>query len=183
MQTTSPRRSLLMLEPLHLGPSHLDNVLRLESVVLSGLERFDLLRRNSREMWQQCLQPPHTALGMMSESEQLVALAVLYIPEPDGDENLSKYLKSIQEKGLRCGNYKICLVHPDWRGQGLQQRLGQHIETIAQQQGIRMLCSTVSPHNPASRCSMEHLGYQSDGTIEKYGFERMLYYKMLTKEP
>ena len=59
-----------------LGPSHLDEVLALEAEILSGLERPDLLRRNSREMWQACLLPPHTALGVRV-GERLVALAVL----------------------------------------------------------------------------------------------------------
>lgn len=167
-----------MFEIITLGPSHLDEVLALEGEALSGLERPDLLRRNSRDMWQSCLLPPHTAVGVVAEGK-LVALAVLYLPEPGDAENLSAWLLDADCGGLRSANYKICLVHPDYRGHGLQQQLGRRLEEVARQQGIGLLCSTVSPHNPASFRSLEHLGYCRNRTLVKYGFDRVLYYKAL----
>lgn len=167
-----------MFETITLGPSHLDEVLALEGEVLSSLERPDLLRRNSREMWQSCLLPPHVALGAR-KGERLAALAVLYRPEPGNDEDLSVWLEGVDCGGRLSANYKICLVHPDDRGHGLQQQLGCRLEELARAQGIGLLCSTVSPHNPASFRSLEHLGYIRNSTLTKYGFERVLYYKLL----
>lgn len=167
-----------MFETINLGPSHLDEVLALESEVLSSLERPDLLRRNSHEMWQSCLLPPHVALGARV-GKRLAALAVLYQPEPGGEEDLSVWLEGVDCGGLLSANYKICLVHPDYRGHGLQQLLGRRLEELARAEGIGLLCSTVSPHNPASVRSLEHLGYQRNSTLTKYGFERVLYNKLV----
>ncbi len=161
-----------------LGPSHLDQVLALEAEILSGLERSDLLRRNSREMWQACLLPPHTTLGVRV-GERLVALAVLYLPEPGSDEELSQYLQGITPTGQRSANYKICMVLPAYRGHALQQLLGQRLEEVALTQGITLLCATASPHNAASIASLLRLGYRYNRTLTKYGFPRNLYYKML----
>ena len=161
-----------------LGSQHLDAVLELESAVLAVQERPELLRRNSREMWQACLLPPHHALGVRG-GERLVALAVLYVPEPAGEEDLSACLQGMDCAGLRSANYKICLVHPDYRGHHLQQQLGERLETLARQQGIGLLCSTVSPLNIASLRSMEHLGYHTNCSLTKYGFPRLLLVKKI----
>ncbi len=161
-----------------LGPSHLDEVLALEAEILSGLERPDLLRRNSREMWQACLLPPHTALGVRV-GERLVALAVLYLSTPGSDEDLSQFLQGVDPEGAKSANYKICMVLPAYRGHGLQQLLGQRLKETALTQGVTLLCSTASPHNTASISSLLRLGYRFSRTLTKYGYSRNLYYKML----
>lgn len=160
-----------------------DEVLSLEAAVLASLEHPDQLRRNTPEMWRSCLCEPHTALGVRV-GERLVALAVLYLPEAGGAEDLSCSLQGLDQlmassSTLRSANYKICIVHPDFRGHALQQRLGERLEEAALRQGVRLLCSTVSPRNPASIRSLERLGYHYNRTLSKYGFERALYFKML----
>jgi|GEM_PF-593932 len=170
-----------MFDFLPLGPSHLEALLALEGEVISGLERPDLLRRNSPEMWQSCLLPPHVAFGAEAGG-LLVAVAVLYVPQPGDGEGLSHLLQGVGREGhegLRSANYKICLVRRGCRGHGLQQRLGRLLEAAAAERGIGLLCSTVSPHNPASLRSLERLGYRPNRALVKYGFERILMYKYL----
>ena len=158
----------------------LGEVLELEAAVIASLERPDQLRRNTPEMWRSCLRAPHTALGARV-GERLVALAVLYLPEAGSAEDLSCSLQELD--GLpaapKSANYKICIVHPHFRGHALQQLLGQRLEEVALRQGVQLLCSTVSPHNPASIRSLQRLGYRYNRTLAKYGFERELYYKLL----
>ena len=170
-----------MIECCILGPSHLDDILALEGIVLSSLERPDLLRRNTPEMWRVCLLPPHTAWGVLAEG-RLVALAVLYVPVPGSPEDLASLLKAVPRPNGPAANYKICLVHPAYRGHGLQCRLGQLLEQEARRQGITLLCSTASPHNAASIRSLKRLGYRLDSTLTKYGFERNLYVKEVNSE-
>lgn len=160
-----------------LSPADFQEVISLEDAVIASLSRPDLLRRNTQAMWSTCLSAPHFAIGTRVEGE-LVALAVLYVPQSGDDEDLSQFLLGIDSQGLSA-NYKICLVHPSHRGHALQQTLGRMLEEHAVQQHIALLCSTASPFNAASIHSLERLGYSFNRELTKYGFRRNLYYKFI----
>ena len=153
----------------------LAKVLDLESIVLAHLQRPDLLRRNTEEMWHVCLHPPHVCLGAWS-GDILTALAVLYIPHDGDTEALAPLLQSIDPRGHKTANFKICLVHPEWRGQHLQVKLGNLLNNEARRRGVDLLCATASPHNIASIRSLQQLGYRADHTVQKYGFERIVFF-------
>ena len=157
------------------GIEHLDAVLAIEQEAIAGLNRPDLLRRNTLDMWQCCLQPPHICLGAWA-GENLVGFAVLYIPQPGDSEDLSRLLTKIDAIALVSANFKICIVRPQWRGRGLQVLLGECLHKEAAAKGINLLCSTASPYNEPSVRSLRKLGYQTDHILNKYGFERMLLY-------
>ena len=158
---------------------NLDKVLGLEAGALASLERPDQLRRNTSAMWRACLQPPHYCLGAwVGEGNPcLIAVAVLYVPSEEDSEALAPLLQSVDPKGLRAANFKICIVHPQWRGHGLQVMLGEKLHEVARRRGIGLLCATASPHNIPSVRSLERLGYRPDRTLTKYGFERTLFYR------
>jgi len=155
----------------------------LEGEVLASLERPDQLRRNTEEMWRACLQAPHFCLGAwvrgdgVGQDAALVAVAVLFVPAEGDGEALAPLLQTVEAKGLHAANFKICMVHPRWRGHGLQVMLGNELHEEAQRRGIRLLCATASPHNTASVRSLQKLGYTADHTLTKYGFERTLFYR------
>lgn len=158
------------------GPEDYAAVRALEETVLATLQRPDLLRRNSEEMWRACLQAPHYCLGAWV-GEELVALAVLYVPSEGDKESLAPLLRTVDSEGLQTANYKICIVHPRWRGYDLLATLGQLLRAEAVRRGIGLLCATASPHNTASVRGLERLGYKADSTLFKYGFERILFYR------
>ena len=160
------------------GLRQLGDILDMEHEAIVNLSRPDLLRRNSVEMWRSCLRPPHLCQGAWV-GEDLTALAVLYVPQEGGEEDLSALLH--HHVALPSANYKICIVRPEWRGHHLQVLLGRCLEVEARRRGIRVLCSTASPHNEASIRSLLQLGYEFDRTLSKYGFERNLYFKVLDK--
>lgn len=161
-----------------LTAAHLAEVLALGKDVIDALPSPDLLRRNSVQMWQRCLCPPHVALGARV-GDRLVALAVLYIPQPGDDDHLAQYLLDPALRSQPSANYKICIVHPHHRGHALQQTLGLQLHCQASRLGVQLMCSTVSPRNPASIRSLEKLGYHCDSAIQKYGSERLLYFRLL----
>ena len=153
----------------------LGQVLQLEATVLAHLERGDLLRRNTLAMWETCLCPPNMCLGAWA-GNVLVALAVLYVPQEGDTEALAPLLQSVDTKGHKAAHFKICLVHPDWRGHHLQVTLGIQLHAEARRQGYDLLCATASPHNAASIRSLHQLGYHADHTVQKYGFERIVFF-------
>ena len=164
------------------GLEDIEAVRGLEGEVLAALERPDQLRRNTEEMWRACLQAPHLCLGAWVRGDDagqeaaLVAVAVLFVPAEGDGEALAPLLQSVEGKGLPAANFKICMVHPQWRGHGLQVTLGEELQEEARKRSIRLLCATASPHNMASVRSLQKLGYTPDHTLTKYGFERTLFY-------
>ena len=164
--------------PLEL--SQLDAVLALEQEALDNLERPDLLRRNTLDMWHKCLQPPHLCLGAWVKGE-LVGFAVLYVPAKGDAEDLSALLVQVDATPYISANFKNCIVHPQWRGRHLQVLLGKHLQQEATNRGIELLCATVSPYNQASVKSLIRLGYCPDHSLQKYGYERMLFYQFVNQ--
>ena len=157
------------------GVAELEKVLELEKSVLTTLDKEELLRRNKVEMWKNCLQPPHYCLGAWAGKE-LIALAVLYIPQEGDGEALAPLLQTVHTERHKAAHFKICLVHPNWRGQHLQVTLGAQLHAEAQRHGYNLLCATASPINIASIKNLQRLGYKADHKLRKYGFERILLY-------
>ncbi|MBR1850898.1 MAG: GNAT family N-acetyltransferase [Bacteroidales bacterium] len=154
----------------------LSELLSLEAEVIASLEDPAILRRNSEAMWRTCLAEPHLTLGAWF-ADHLVAIAVLYTPTDGDPDNLAALLQPPSSQPS--ANYKICLVAPAHRGQGLQRRLGLLLEDEARGRGVNLLCSTVSPLNVASLANLEALGYRRNRELQKYGSTRLLMAKHL----
>ena len=163
-----------------LTPKMLKNLLQLQEEAFAHISDESLLRRNSEAMFLECLQPPHTTLGAFLDNK-LIAIAILYNPLHHPEEALSPLLQTINGNKYEAANFKLCIVHPDYRGIHLQQILGKQLETYAIQQHISLLCSTASPNNYHSIHNLLAIGYQFDHALTKYSFNRNLYYKLLSK--
>lgn len=161
------------------GPDRLDALLDIQEETFAALEDERLLRRNTPEMLESCLLPPHVTLGAW-HGNALAAFSILYFPE--GQEDLSLSLAGVERTGLRAANYKLCIVRPAFRGSGLQYRLGLALEWYAKEARVGLLCATVSPRNSHSMENIRKMGYTYNRTLTKYGLERALYYKFLPAE-
>lgn len=158
------------------GPDRLNALLDIQEEAFAALPDPSLLRRNTPEMFRACLLPPHVTLGAW-HGDTLAASSILYFPE--AAEDLSLSLISPVPAGTKAANYKLCIVRPAFRGNGLQCRLGLALEQCARQAGVGLLCATVSPKNKHSADNFRRMGYIYDRTLTKYGLERALYYKFL----
>ena len=158
------------------GPDQLGALLDIQEEAFAALEDESLLRRNTPEMLESCLLPPHVTLGAW-QGNVLAAFSILYFPEEQEDLSLS--LAEVDRMELKAANYKLCIVRPAFRGNGLQYRLGLALERYAKEAGVGLLCATVSPHNGHSMENIRKMGYTYNRTLIKYGLERALYYKFL----
>ena len=164
------------------GMQHLDDILALQERAFADLPDASWLRRNSREAFALCLQPPHTALGAFYEG-RLIAFAILFLGG-DGKENLGLDMTMPPEDLSRVANYKIVIADPAYRGNRLQIRLGQQLEQIATELGIHTLCATCAPDNSYSLRNLLQLGYSIDKTLFKYGGQaRYLLCKAIATQP
>lgn len=80
---------------------------------------------------------------------------------------------------LRVVNMDTAVVHPDYRGHGIQKRMMQQAEKELAESGKHILLCTVHPHNYYSLNNLLSQGYSICKTVVLYGSERHLMRKNL----
>ena len=83
---------------------------------------------------------------------------------------------------LQTVNMDTIVVHPDYRGQGLQRILMKEAELWAVEQGYQTMMCTVHPDNCFSLNNMLKLGYKIEKTLPKYGSVRHVLRKQALKK-
>lgn len=78
------------------------------------------------------------------------------------------------EELLRVINMDTAVVHPDYRGHGLQKRMMQCAEMELAESGKHILLCTVHPHNRYSLNNLLSQGYTICKTVDMYGSIRHL---------
>ena len=152
-------------------------ILCLQDRVIASLPDPDLLRKNTEEMFFECVSSAHVSIGV-KYNDKLIAVGILYFPSSD-QEDLCHLLVGIDYKNKKSANYKLCMVDKEYRGNGLQYTLGIMLENKAKELGVNLLCATVSPINVFSEKNMLKLGYTLNTTLPKYGMVRNLFYKFI----
>ena len=80
---------------------------------------------------------------------------------------------------LRVVNMDTAVVHPDYRGHGLQKRMMQQAEMELAESGKHILLCTVHPDNIYSLNNLLSQGYSICTTVKMYGSKRHLMRKNL----
>jgi len=160
------------------GIDQLDQLLAIQEEAFATLDDDRLLRRNTEEMLASCLGEPHITIGAY-DGETMAAFGILYIAG-DSPENLGRKIGLEGEEMLATANYKLVIVRPPYRGNGLQRTLAGLLEDEARKLGYRHICSSVSPYNQYSAANFEKAGYVRRGRAVLYGgLERDIFYKSL----
>lgn len=155
---------------------NIEEICELQEVAFRHLENKNLLRRNSREMLESCLNAPHYTLGAFFE-EKLIAFAVLF-DAGQTEENIGQDIGLEGDELNDAVNMKLIIVSPEYRGNGLQKKLMAYLEAIAKEKGKKIICGTVSPENIYSCNNFIALDYKLKTTKIKYdGLERNVYCK------
>lgn len=157
------------------GDEDIDDILNLQSSIFSSIDNQELLRKNTKKMFIECVKKPNITIGVKHKNK-LIGLGILYIPI-NIEEDLSNLLIDVDTTNKKCANYKLCMVEKKYRGNNLQYILGKKLELEAKQQGVNILCSTVHPENIYSKNNLIKLGYSYNTTIKKYDNIRDLFYK------
>lgn len=164
-------------EFLTLTKNDVPKILDLQDRVIASLDNPELLRKNTEEMFLECVREPNLSIGVFYGGE-LIAIGILYfVTRPE--EDLSGLLVGVDVAGKRTANYKLCMVDKPYRGNNLQYLLGRKLESYAKECGVELLCATVSPLNPYSENNVLKLGFIKNVTLKKYGAPRNLFYKNL----
>ena len=148
-----------------LKQTDIGRLIRLQDTVLSSMEDPSLLRKNTYETFLFCFERPRYAVGIF-DGENLVS-ACIFVDAYGTEEDLSRSLKNtVCTKPI---NYKLVLVHPDYRGHGWQRFLFMICAKLAWKDGYEQIIATAAPANTYSCQNMLRMGMKEDHRELKYG--------------
>ena len=125
----------------------MDAIKTLQQVVIDSLEDNTILQPLSYEEFHNILSDHGVMLGAFHE-DKLIACRALLKPDPNEDEHLG--IDAGASDLSRVLYQEVSFVHPSYRGQGLQKKLGARIMECVDGADFDVVCATVKPFNIAS---------------------------------
>lgn len=138
------RRVHGLLITRRLGLHDISAMMALQERVVLELPDPHLFMANDSEFVVKHLGDPGVAFGV-SDGDRLIAYALLIAPA--SDEDLSRDLPHREIDPQDVAHLESCVVHPEYRGLGIQRRLTQLRLQSAMESGIGHVLSTISPKN------------------------------------
>lgn len=153
---------------MHLiGKDHLSQIIRLQDIVVENLNLSDIFQSDSREFLKDELKKGGKVIGVFTEDD---LIAYRFITMPKGESmNLGVDLGLPKKMLERVGHLETTIVHPDYRGNGLQRKTLYHALEIFNELDYNHICSTISPENYHSLKNIMSGGLVIKKLKEKYG--------------
>lgn len=152
-----------------LSLENIDEILALQDTVIDSLEKKETLQPLTQEEYRNILSGNGLMLGVFLE-ERLIGFRALLVPEIDED-HLGRDIGLSEEELPGVIYQEISIVHPNYRGNRLQQTLAILImqELMKTENGITHICCTVAPFNIPSLKDKFAQGMEIAALKEKYG--------------
>lgn len=158
----------------------LEDILRLQDLVLGTLINNDFLSPVTKEEYEDFVSKS-LMVGVFVE-DKLIAFRALAIPEIDED-HLGYDIGLKTEQLDQVVYQEITNVHPDYRGFGLQKKLGAIVMELLDASPYTHVCATVAPFNIASLKDKLSQGMVIGALKNKYAdMLRYVFYKKLHEE-
>lgn len=157
----------MVFSPKVLEHHDLPNMLDLQQLAKKHMASTDTLQPLSRSEFEFILNGNGLIVGLF-EGQKLVAFRALLMPFIDGD-HLGL------DAGLSLGALsrviylELSIVHPDYRGKGLQLQMGKIVMGAIDRSRYDYVCSTVAPFNIPSLKDKFVLGLHIVAMSQKYG--------------
>lgn len=127
--------------------TEIDAIEKLQQVVIDSLEDKAILQPLSHAELTNILADNGVMLGAFS-GDELIACRALLKPDSSEEEHLGIDAKASDL--TRVLYQEVSFVHPAYRGQGLQKKLGARIMDCVNSADFDVVCATVKPFNIAS---------------------------------
>lgn len=102
-------------------------------------------------------------------SAETAGMFIIVYPGKENPDNLGYDIELPSNELCKVAHMDTVVVHPHFRGYGLQRLLTEKAEKELQKAGYRHLLCTVHPDNLFSRTNMEKVGYRCAKQVLKYG--------------
>lgn len=131
-----------------LNSNFMEDIIVLQETVYNDLDNKEILATLTKEEWETILKGKGMLIGAFVQ-RQLIAIRALYIPDKTKD-HLGYFLGLKDEELDRVIYQEISIVHPKFRGYGMQKLLGKVIMNELDKTKFDYVCATVMPYNIAS---------------------------------
>lgn len=166
-----------------LSLENIDQILSLQDIVIESLTNKNTLQPLTSEEYHYILEGNGLMIGAFV-GEQLIAFRALLVP-PIDEEHLGWDIGLAEEELPSVIYQEISNVHPEFRGNRLQQTLGSLImdELEKHNDSYKYICCTVAPFNIPSLKDKFAQGLEIAALKEKYGGRlRYVFVKELTED-
>lgn len=167
-----------------LDEDELPSMVALQDVIISNLQRDDLLEPFSPDFLKKHLGRHGFVLGIFSGGK-LVGFRNVYFPgSRDRKWNLGKNIGLRGAELTRVANLQLVCVHPHYRGNGLASKMNRiALGALRKQDTHEHICATVSPFNIWNLRILLDCGFHIKNLKLKYGGKmRYIVYQRL-REP
>lgn len=151
-----------------LSNEYLNKIIELQDIIFDSLENKSFFAKTEKFEFEDIINKSGEVVGVVSENNELIAFGAMVKPELQGF-NLGYDLNFDNKKLLRTAHIESTVVHPDYRGNGLQKLLVQNLEQTARKKECDIFCATVAPKNKFSLNTLLKLEYKIVLEKEKYG--------------
>lgn len=148
----------------------LDEVVLLQKHVYNQLPNKQVLYIDSYDEMMADMRLGAKILGVFNQSKELIAYRYVGFPGQD-NKNLGYDINLPQKELNKVVHLETTVVHPDYRGNGLQSATLQQIIPVIKELGYRHLICTVSPQNYFSLFNIMKNGLKIKALKKKYGVE------------
>ncbi len=158
------------MEPYYIkqiGMASLMEVENLQQQVYHQLNRKEVLVTDSLETMMEDLSHGGMILGVYNGSGRLIAYRFISYPNNLGS-NLGNDIRLDQQGLAQVAHLETTVVHPDYRGNGLQSETLALALGMIEKEGYRHVMCTVSPFNPHSLYNVMYNGLKIKALKLKY---------------
>jgi len=146
----------------------IDRVMALQEAVYAALPNKDVLAIDSQQFVEDSLRNDGFVIGVHNHKDRLVAYRFIALPKSQPD-NMGLDIHLPKSDLHRVAHLETTLVHPDYRGNGLQSKTLQQAFPLLREKKIKHLICTVSPFNFFSLSNIMKNGLKIKVLTRKYG--------------
>ncbi len=147
-------------------------VAELQAYVYEQLPNKQVLYMDSYEEMLKDIESGAKIIGVFNETDELIAYRHIGFPGKDV-RNLGYDITMPEIELEKVVHLETTVVHPDYRGNGLQSLTLQHAVSMVKVLGYRHLLCTVSPQNLFSLYNIMKNGLKIKALKRKYGTDEM----------
>ncbi|MDO4535266.1 MAG: GNAT family N-acetyltransferase [Clostridium perfringens] len=147
--------------------SYLDDIVNLNESILHSIENKEIYARTNREEFEEYLKGKGKIIGCIVD-DNLIAMGV-YVALKDDKRNYGYDLDLRGDFLLDVCQIEATVVSKEFRGNKLQRRVCEILESIGREDNMKIISATASPINSYSVNTFIDLGYEIVKEKEKYG--------------
>jgi hypothetical protein len=160
-------REDLLFEMEFLDEESMQEMIGLQDLILGLLPHPEIFFPHDKDYFQKIFQHDRSVIGVKAK-DRLAAYSIIRIPGHEED-NLGRDIGLADDELARVAHLQATVVHPAFRGNGLQRKMAATHLRVIEDLGFKHVCCTVSPKNPTSLANIICSGLVIKDLRPKFG--------------